>query len=206
MKNPIPRPQAGFTLMELMITIAIAAVLLALAAPNMGDFIKNNRMTSETNNLVAQINRARGEAAKRGVIVILCRSTNPTATAALVNCDSGAGNAKNWTTGWIMYSLDSASTTERDFVLATDQLLARTATLDNGIRITTNGYAESRLAIRSDGTLLETGATRFALCDDRNEGPEGNRKGRVVEVSLTGRPTIARTDGAGTATDCTPAD
>ncbi len=207
MKNPVPRPQSGFTLMELMITIAIAAILLALAAPNMGDFIKNNRMTSEANNLVAQINRARGEASKRGVIVILCRSSN--ATTAAPSCDTSAGNAKNWTIGWIMYATSTITTAEEDYSAASHTLLARYAALDNGVRITTNGYAEPRLAFRTDSTSLESGVARFALCDDRNEGNEanvGNGKGRVIEVSLTGRPTIMKTKPAGDAIDCTPAD
>lgn len=69
MKNP-----RGFTLIELIVTIAILAILLGLAAPSFRDLIENNRTATRTNDLVAALNFARSEAIKRGVDVSLCRT------------------------------------------------------------------------------------------------------------------------------------
>ncbi|QKV57365.1 MAG: GspH/FimT family pseudopilin [Dechloromonas sp.] len=66
----------GFTLIELLITFMIAAILAALAAPSFTSFIKNNRLTTTTNDLLADLALARSEAAKRGQQVTLCISTN----------------------------------------------------------------------------------------------------------------------------------
>jgi len=57
--------QRGVTLLELMVTLAIVALLLTLAVPNLQEFIKNNRVTSQHNELVALINVARNEAIRR---------------------------------------------------------------------------------------------------------------------------------------------
>ena len=69
--------QGGFTIIELMITIAVLGVLLALAVPNMRDLVIRNRLTTRTNALVAAMQLARSEAIKRGVpITVLSISGN----------------------------------------------------------------------------------------------------------------------------------
>ena len=61
----------GFTLVEMMITVAIMAIGLGLAAPSLSDFIKNNRMTEVSNKLVSAIIQARNEAVTRRSTVTL---------------------------------------------------------------------------------------------------------------------------------------
>ena len=56
----------GFTLIELMVTIAIAAILMVVAVPSLVTYQRNSEMTSFANSLLASINAARGEAMKRG--------------------------------------------------------------------------------------------------------------------------------------------
>ncbi len=60
------RGTCGFTLVELMVTLVIAVVLMAAAAPSFITFQRNAELTSYANTLVAAINAARGEAIKRG--------------------------------------------------------------------------------------------------------------------------------------------
>lgn len=76
----------GFTLIELMVTVALIAIMLALAAPSMTTFQRNAELTSATNTLLSAINGARGEAMKRGVY------------ASVVPAD-----AANWGSGWIVF-------------------------------------------------------------------------------------------------------
>jgi len=56
----------GFTLLELMVTVAVLSILLTMGVPAFGDLVRNNRITAQANQLVSAINIARSEAVKRG--------------------------------------------------------------------------------------------------------------------------------------------
>ena len=64
----------GFTLVELMVTVVIVAIVLGLAAPSFQDMLRQNRAVSLVNELAASINLARSEAIKRGTRVTVCKS------------------------------------------------------------------------------------------------------------------------------------
>lgn len=84
------RQQAGVTMIELMIVIAIAAILASIAAPSFSDFINSTRLTSTMSQLTSDLNRARSEAIKRNSWILVCaRSTN---TAC----------GTNWGNGWLV--------------------------------------------------------------------------------------------------------
>lgn len=74
----------GFTLVELMITIAVLAVILAIATPSFKTVINSNRLTAQTNGLVAALQMARSEALKRNSTVAVCRSANGTSCAGAI--------------------------------------------------------------------------------------------------------------------------
>ena len=76
----------GFTLIELMVTIAIAAILMVVAVPSLITYQRNSEMTSFANTLLASINAARGEAMKRGRY------------AMVVPADGVA-----WASGWVVF-------------------------------------------------------------------------------------------------------
>ena len=71
----------GFTLIELVVTMAVAAILVAVAVPNMRTFIQNGRLNTQTNDLIGDLNLARSEAIKRRAFVGVCKSTNGTTCA-----------------------------------------------------------------------------------------------------------------------------
>lgn len=77
---------AGFTLVELMMALAVAAIVLTQAVPSFSRMIKNNRMTTQVNQFVVALNLARSEAVKRGVNIDVI-ATNAT-----------SGN--EWGAGW----------------------------------------------------------------------------------------------------------
>ena len=84
----------GFTLVELIVTVAMAGILLSLGIPSFSELIDNSRMTSLTNDLISEIYVTRSEAVKRGQAVTIC-SSNDQATCA---------NSNNWKTGWIIFT------------------------------------------------------------------------------------------------------
>lgn len=66
MRRIQPSRARGFTLIELMVTLAVLAILTTIAAPSFVSFLRNSELTSLTNKLVAAINTARSEAMKTG--------------------------------------------------------------------------------------------------------------------------------------------
>ncbi len=84
----------GFTLIELMVTVSVAAVLLGLGVPAFRQTIISNRLTSAANEFMAALTYARSEAIRRGVPVALCKSSDG------ANCSLG-GN--KWESGWMAF-------------------------------------------------------------------------------------------------------
>ncbi len=83
------RRPSGFTAIELLITIAVAAILMAIAVPSLTQLVRNSELTSITNTLLASINGARSEAMKRGGF------------AMVVPTGNGAGDT--WRNGWVVF-------------------------------------------------------------------------------------------------------
>jgi prepilin-type N-terminal cleavage/methylation domain len=77
------RPPAchGFTLVELLVTVAVLAVVLALAVPSFQGVINRNRVTTAANELASALQLARVEAVRRNRAVVLCPSTDGTSCA-----------------------------------------------------------------------------------------------------------------------------
>lgn len=168
----------GFTLTELMITLAIAAIVMTLGVPSFTDMIKNNRVISQTNNFVTALNIARSEAIKRGTSVTLCSSSSQT------SCGGG------WHNGWIIF-IDTNSNGALDggeTVSQTQEALGGTVTLRGSANVA------SRLTYLATGFASLPAASTFSLCDDR-----GTSKGKSIAIAVTGRITTTPTPAS-----CTP--
>lgn len=93
----------GFTLVELLVTLTIAAILLAVAVPAFNSSIASARASDGANSLLAAIELARSEAVRRGVTASTCRVTAVPATACN-NAAAGAFVAADWAAGWIVFA------------------------------------------------------------------------------------------------------
>ncbi|HHH48256.1 MAG TPA: prepilin-type N-terminal cleavage/methylation domain-containing protein [Gammaproteobacteria bacterium] len=174
------KSSAGLTLVELLVTLALVAIIASQAVPGFSSMIKGNRLAAETNTLVSDINLARSEAIKRGTRVILCRSADP--SAASPSC---GGAANTWTTGWLVFASGDANNT---YDSATDTLIRIGKPRGGQVTIKTNATSNNNLEYDPDGTTNEGGATAiFAICDERGEA-----QGRQIQVNGTGRPRLVK--------------
>jgi len=153
----------GFTLIELMVTLAIAAILLTVAIPSFNTTIKNNRIVTDANRLVSTIGLARSEAVKLGRTATVCVSAD----------QATCTGETDWTLGWMVWVdangnavLDAGE--ERGFVDAFP---------GNSVTFTS---AASQIQFTSQGAA--TAAVTLDLCDDRV-----GETGRRINVSNTGR-------------------
>jgi type IV fimbrial biogenesis protein FimT len=170
----------GFTLIELMITMVIAAILLTQAVPSFRTMIANNRITSQVNELVTAINYARSEGAKLNTRMVLCRSANP--TAATPSC---GGTVKDWTTGWLLFTASDGNNT---YQAGTDTLVRVGSPVTGGIEVHTNTTSNNNLEINANGSTNESGGTAiFVVCDDRDsDGTLDAAYGKEIRVQPSG--------------------
>lgn len=112
----------GFTLIELLITIVVISILIATGVPSIRDFIKNNRLTAQANDLIIAVQVARNEGLKRGSGTTICASTDQ------ASCNVAD---KNWRNGWIVFSdlnRDGAPDVGTSACLPTEDCMLRTST------------------------------------------------------------------------------
>lgn len=98
----------GFTLLEMMVTVAVAAILVTLAVPSFNEAMLGSKLNTQANNFVATVQLARSEAIKRNAPITLCASSNGTSCAATAD----------WGVGWIV--LSGANVLQRHEALPAD--------------------------------------------------------------------------------------
>jgi type IV fimbrial biogenesis protein FimT len=185
----------GFTLMELMITLALAGVIIGLGVPSYREFTRNSRMISSANDILGGVQTARTEAIKRQLAsggVSLCPSANPEAATPTCLADS----ARNFN-GWIAFvdtdnNCDRADTEE---IVRTGARIDLNNTAVQNINSYSNGSCFSFNATGFQNTTSRTAASRVLFCDERGSKVQPGTtlsNARGLEVTNTGRARITR--------------
>jgi type IV fimbrial biogenesis protein FimT len=194
--------QTGFTLIELMVVLILAAILLSVGIPSFRDFVRNSRMSAQANDLLSGINLARSEAIKRRSPVTLCSGAAPT-------CDGG-----NFQDGWFVF-LDENGNGTFDGGEGTDDIFVTHAAMPDSIESVSVlesestedddapaydasedsyiSFGQSGFRRMGDGTMPV--ALALVICDARGNvdaiGPDTSAA-RAVEVSAMGRAVVTR--------------
>lgn len=165
------RTPRGFTLIELMVTVAVTVILLAVAVPSYINFMRSNKLSTNVNSFMQALQSARLEARGRGAT--LCPSTDQK------KCDSA-----DWRVGWIIfsdYNVDGAFN-------GNDEILRAGEAFPPGFTITTD---TTKVTFGSQGFSIPAGATHsFEIC----VGSTGKAAGRLVIVNVAGSPASAPFD------------
>lgn len=176
----------GFTMIELMVTLAIMALLATLAAPSFNQVIASTRVSSATNELYGSLALAKSEAVRSGNRVTVCPSSD--ATTCLTSASA------TWATGWIIFQ-DISRTTSFASIDAGDNILQIGQEVSGDITILgSTPYA----SFASDGTakLINGGfyQGRIRVCS-RSTSLQNDARARDITILRSGRIEISKPTG-----------
>ena len=169
---PAKRRLAGFSLVELMATLTVLALVAVVAVPSFEQAAMSSKLTSYANAFTASLKLARSEAIKRNATVTMCRSSDG------VSCAGSGG----WEQGWIVFNDSNANAT----LDGSEIRFAREAATGADYRITSSG---SVYALNFKGTGLSATTETVILC--RATPSPGNQK-RTIGIDATGRSSVSR--------------
>ena len=130
-----PPPRHGFTLIELMVTVAVIAVLAAIAAPSLIQFIQSSRLSATANQFQGDLQFARREAIKRNARVLVC----PVSSTAGQCKTTTPFTAADWAAGWyVCYDADSNGQCDATAANDPNPMVVRSA-LDATTQVTLTG-------------------------------------------------------------------
>jgi type IV fimbrial biogenesis protein FimT len=160
----------GFTLIEIMVALAIVAILMSIAVPSFRDASLSSQLRSAANNLVASATVARSEAFKRNTPMTMCVSPG--------NSDS-CSTTGSWEQGWI--------------VMAGSTVIAKQSELPDGYKIIA---ASDIKTFQFQPTGASTTASTLTIC---RATPNAGNQERVVTINAAGKVSV-RTTNTGTCT------
>lgn len=180
--------QQGFTLAELLVSLAVGALVFSVGVPSYTQFSLNSQQVKSANELLGSLHAARDLAVTRNVRVTVCPSESK------LDCD-----ASDWTSGWIVFIDDDANRSvgpTEDIVLASDE--------HDAIDLASSEFSNF-LIFRPNGRVMVNNPRQnmgeFTLCDRR-----GSAHARVVVMDMSGRPRVSHSTADGSAPTCPSAD
>lgn len=155
----------GFTLIELIVAIAIVAILSAIALPNMNNFLVKMRVDNEITELQRLLLTARNMAINTGKITTVCPLTSGVCT-------------NNWQDEISVFTNDANTSVNGNAFAANDELIKVKEAIRSGDELQ---YTQNSVIYTPDGRLL-TAAANFSYCPQDKED-----ESRGISISLSGR-------------------
>ncbi len=156
---PTKGRSSGFSLLELMIVITLAAVITAVGIPSFQNTVANQRRTAVVNELALAFNLARSEAIKRVRYVSICKS---------IDGATCGGPVVEWEDGWIIFAnVDNATPGTVD---PGDEIIRVHPALNDTLTLRRTGVVDGFVSFRPSGTLgtsLVNLTGTLTLCDRR---------------------------------------
>jgi type IV fimbrial biogenesis protein FimT len=173
----------GFTLLELIIIIAILGITMAFAAPGLSTMMANNRISSDASDFAAALQLAKAEAVARVNRVMVCKK-NTTSNGCITSGD--------WSQGWIVFSDNNAN----GGVDAGETVLMVHDALDSRITFGGTTGVTDAITFRPAGTSSVTTTEALIICDGR--GFDDSSRG--ILVTITGRGSVMKAAETGQTT------
>ena len=164
---PFLKPhQYGFTLIEALVVVSIAAMLMAMAAPSYREFTMNNVMISQINSFNSVLQFARSQAVRDRTNLTICTSDDQATCAT----------HSNWNTGWIAFTTNPNTT--RNILKIGENISAK------NITIAASGFASAgRIDYNAQGILANNDSRgTFKFCDSR-----GAKSAKALIINSVGR-------------------
>ena len=176
----------GFTLIELIVTMAVVSIVLLTGMPALNDMTASNRLVTQINSIAGSLALARSEAIKTGSVVTICASS-----------DSATCNVTTWHSGWIAFT-----DVDKDTVVdsGTDKIIQVQDPLTGGttLKLTLNNSLGVSNVIAGFYQFLPDGSSRdqntgglttgtFVLCNQANE----DTKAKAININYIGRTSRA---------------
>ncbi|HEX5765943.1 MAG TPA: GspH/FimT family pseudopilin [Woeseiaceae bacterium] len=170
----------GYSLYELLMTLALAGLMLTLGLPSFGSLIADKRLRVESDALFHAVHLARKGSIVRRRVVSLCPSVDGE------SCSPGY----DWSSGWIVFA--NVDRDEPPQVDENEPIISRHS-VDGSVQLLAN-----RRGFTLRSTELRATNGTFVICDRAARATP-----RALVVSYTGRPRVARSDSRGNAYKCT---
>lgn len=176
-REPSRKKQAvmGFTLIELLIALVVAAILFSVGVPSFQSAVRNMRLSSQTNDLIADLQYARSEAQKRSGTVVVCTAI-----------DASGCTVGDWRFGRLVFFDANANGALDIGAGSSDETLRFRERSESNFTITPSIVGTTTLAFNNRG--MPTNAVNFTLCPETRSGI--TTQGRTVALNTAGQPRI----------------
>ncbi len=189
----MPNRVRGFSLLELMITITVMAILLAIAVPSFRDVIHRNQVSSASNAMLASLNYARSEAITRGQLVSMCPGDQT------AGCTSG-GTA--YDQGWLVYTYPAGAASANKAYAAGSSILLRS--VDPQTNVSIQAKSGTIVTFGQQGQLKPSTPLVFAACYRSGSSGVGSITAKVPGAQLDVNGSGSVTTKSLTTGSCTP--